>query len=420
MMSMFDSAAMLFVVAALIGVGNELTLRLPRPVALLLGALFLVMVIIGADMALGTALHERIGLRISDAHLPQALLGGLVALLLFAGSLQFEPRDLRHQVMRVFVLATVSVVLAAILFGGAIWAALQLIGQPLPLGWCFVIGAILAPTDAVAVEGLLAQARLPSTLRATIAGESLFNDGAAVVLFATALAIVHGHREMVGHGHITEAILIEGGVGVLLGAAAGYLASRLISLTRDGNVVMTISLALAISVYRAAVALDVSGPIAVVIAGMVLAHAVDRRAHGTPVQSTLSTFWPFVAEILNTLLFLLAGLEVLAIRPSWNVLLATAVALPLALLARLLSVGAPLLIMGVRHPVRTSAFLTWAGLRGGLSVALALIVPENPYRNHVVTICFGVVIFSVVVQGLLLPRVAEALFGRSETRSTLG
>jgi len=138
------------------------------------------------------------------------------------------------------------------------------------------------------------------------------------------------------------------------------------------------------------------------------------------VQSTLSTFWPFVAEILNTLLFLLAGFEVLAIRPSWNVLLATAVALPLALLARLLSVGAPLLMMGVRHPVRTSAFLTWAGLRGGLSVALALIVPENPYRNHVVTICFGVVIFSVVVQGLLLPRVAEALFSRSETRSTLG
>ena len=322
--------------------------------------------------------------------------------------------------MRVFVLSTVSVALAAMLFGGAIWAALQLIGQPLPIGWCLVIGAILAPTDAVAVEGLLAQARLPSTLRATIAGESLFNDGAAVVLFATALAIVHGHTEIVGHGHVAKAILIEGGGGVLLGAAAGYLAYRLILLTRDGSVVITISLALAIAVYRAAVALEVSGPIAVVIAGMVLAHAIDRRAHDTPVQSTLSTFWPFVAEILNTLLFLLAGFEVLAIQPSWSVLLATAVALPLALLARLLSVGVPLLIMRARNPMRTSAFLTWAGLRGGLSVALALIVPETPYRNHVVTICFGVVIFSVVVQGLLLPRVADALFGRFDTRSTLG
>ena len=405
---------------ALIGVGNDLTLRLPRPVALLLGSLFLVMLIIGADMAFGTALHERLSLRISDAHLPQALLGGLVALLLFAGSLQFDPRDLRHQVMRVFVLATVSVVLATILFGGSIWAALQLIGQPLPLGWCLVIGAILAPTDAVAVEGLLAQAQLPPTLRATIAGESLFNDGAAVVLFATALAIVHGHMEMIGHGHLAKAILIEGGGGMLLGTAAGYLAYRLISLTGDGSLAMTISLALAISAYRGAVALDISGPIAVVIAAMVLAHMIDRRAHDTPVQSTLSTFWPFVAEILNTLLFLLAGFEVLAIRPSWSVLLATAVALPLALLARLLSVGVPLLIMRVRNPMRTSAFLTWAGLRGGLSVALALIVPETPYRNHVVTICFGVVIFSVVVQGLLLPRVAEALFGRSDTRSTLG
>jgi CPA1 family monovalent cation:H+ antiporter len=117
---------------------------------------------------------------------------------------------------------------------------------------------------------------------------------------------------------------------------------------------------------------------------------------------------------------LLAGFEVLAIRPSWNVLLAAAVAIPLALLARLLSVGVPMLIMRVRNPMRTSVFLTWAGLRGGISVALALIVPQTPYRDHVVTICFGVVIFSVVVQGLLLPRVAGALFGRSDTRSTLG
>src|SRR3954452_18258543 len=265
MMSTFDSAAMLFVAAALIGVGNDLTLRLPRPVALLLGSLFLVTLIIGADVAFGTAFHERLGLRISDAHLPQALLGGLVALLLFAGSLQFDPRDLRHQIMRVFVLATVSVVLATILFGGSIWAALQLIGQPLPLGWCFIIGAILAPTDAVAVEGLLAQAQLPPTLRATIAGESLFNDGAAVVLYATALAFVHGHAEMIGHGHIAKAILIEGGGGVLLGTTAGYLAYRLISMTGDGSLAMTISLALAISAYRGAVALDISGPIAVVI-----------------------------------------------------------------------------------------------------------------------------------------------------------
>jgi monovalent cation:H+ antiporter, CPA1 family len=420
MMSSFDCAAILLVFAALIGVGNELTLRLPRPVALLLGSLLLVTLIIGTDITFGTAVHERLNLRISKAHLPQVLLGGLVALLLFAGGLQFDTHNLRHQVTRVFVLATVSVVLAAVLFGGTIWAALQLIGEPLPHEWCLVIGAILAPTDAVAVEGLLARAQLPPTLRATIAGESLFNDGAAVVLFTAALALVKGHMEMIGHGHLAEAILIEGGGGALLGAAAGYLAYRLISLTGDGSLAMTISLALAISAYRGAVALDISGPIAVVIAAMMLAHVIDRRAHATPVQSTLSTFWPFVAELLNTLLFLLAGFEVLAIRPSWNVLLAAAVAIPLALLARLLSVGVPMLIMRVRNPMRTSVFLTWAGLRGGISVALALIVPQTPYRDHVVTICFGVVIFSVVVQGLLLPRVAGALFGRSDTRSTLG
>src|SRR3954451_12887339 len=268
-MSSFDFAAILIVFAALIGVGNERTLRLPRPVALLLASLVLVTVIIGTDMIFGTAVHERLSLRISNARLPQVLLGGFVALLLFAGSLQFDPHDLRHQVMRVFVLATVSVVLAAVLFGGAIWAALQLIGEPIPLGWCLVIGAILAPTDAVAVEGLLAQAQLPPTLRATIAGESLFNDGAAVVLFVTALALAGGHREMVGHGHIAEAILIEGGGGALLGIAAGYLAFRLISLTSDCGLAINISLGIAISVYRGAIALDISGPVPMVIAGMV-------------------------------------------------------------------------------------------------------------------------------------------------------
>jgi CPA1 family monovalent cation:H+ antiporter len=274
-----------------------------------------------------------------------------------------------------------------------------------------VIGAVLAPTDAVAVEGLLTRIRMPAAVHAVIAGESLFNDGAAVVLFGTALALVKGRIDMVGHGRLAEAILIEGLGGALLGAAAGYLAYRVIDFTRDSNLALTISLALALSSYRGAIALDLSGPIAVVTAGMVLGRALSGAADDGQWRSSLFTFWPLIDETLNTLLYILIGFEVLAIEIGWQVSLAVAVAVPLALIARLLSVGGPLLILRVPHPARATAMLTWAGLRGGVSIALALILPETPYRNLLVAVCFGVVIFTMVVQGLLLPRVVAALYG---------
>jgi CPA1 family monovalent cation:H+ antiporter len=414
-MSAFDFSAVLLILAVGIGIVNERTLRLPRPVALLLGSLIVLMLIASADALFDHTVREHLRARISHAHLPQILLDGFVALLLFAGGLQVDLHDLRRRAIIVFLLSTVSVFLAAALFGVGIWLALRLIDDPLPLGWCLVAGAILAPTDAVAVEGLLARVRLPPGLHATIAGESLFNDGAAVVLFGAALSLAKGRMDMVGHGRLAEAILYEGVGGALLGAAAGYLGYRIIRLTEDGNLATTISLALAMSTYRGAVAFGVSGPIAVVVAGMVLGSALSRRPSGRQSHAAVFAFWPFVDETLNTLLYLLIGFEVLAIDWSWQDMLAVAVAVPLALVARLLSVGAPLLVLRLPNPARATGILTWAGLRGGISIALALIVPQSPYRNLLLTICFGVVIFTVVVQGLLLPRVAAALSGAPQS-----
>jgi monovalent cation:H+ antiporter, CPA1 family len=412
-MSTFDFASLLLILAVAIGIANEHTFRLPRPVALLLGSLLVLSLIVVADAMSGHAVREHLRERIARAHLPQVLLDGLLALLLFAGSLQVDLRGLRRQALAVLVLATGSVVLAAFLFAAGIWAMLYIIGEPVPPGWCLVIGAVLAPTDAVAVEGFLARVKLPPGLRETITGESLFNDGAAVVVFVAALALVKGRMEMVGHGRLAEAILIEGCGGVMLGMAAGYLGYPVIRLTGDDNLATTISLALALSTYRGAVALDVSGPIAVVVAGMVLGSALSRWSEASDKRRTLLTFWPFIDETLNTLLYLLIGFEVLAINLNWQAMLAVVVAIPLALLARMLSVAIPLMILRVRHLWRATGIVTWAGLRGGISIALALILPHTPYRNLLLTICFGVVIFSVVVQGLLLPRVAGALAPRS-------
>ena len=414
MLSPFDMFAILLLLAVAISIVNERTLRLPRPVALLLGALIVLLVVVAADALFDDTMHERLRARLVHARLSHVLLDGIVALLLFAGSLQIDLNDLRRRAVIVFLLSTLSVFLTAVLFGIGMWSGLHLIDAPIPLAWCLVAGAVLAPTDAVAVEGLLARVRLPQGLRATIAGESLFNDGAAVVLFGTALALANGRSDTLGHGHVVGAILFEGFGGAFIGAAAGYLGSRLIRLTRDGNLATTISLTLAVSTYRGAVALDVSGPIAVVIAGMVLGSALRRHAHIHERYGSVFAFWPFVDETLNTLLYLLIGFEVLRIDWSWQALLALGVALPLALIARLLSVGIPLLALHLPNPVRATGILTWAGLRGGISIALALIMPDTPYRNLLLTICFGVVIFTVVVQGLLLPRVVAALSGQLE------
>jgi len=198
-MSTFDFGALLLVLAVIIGVVNDRTLRLPRPVALLLGSLIVMMLVVGADASFDSGIREHLRKRVSHAHLPQILLDGVIALLLFASSLQVDLHDLRRRAGAVFVLATGGVVLSAFLFAAFIWAFMQFIGEPIPPGWCLVIGAILAPTDAVAVQGLLAHVKLSPGLHATIAGESLFNDGAAVVLFGTALAIAKGHTDMVGH-----------------------------------------------------------------------------------------------------------------------------------------------------------------------------------------------------------------------------
>ena len=309
-MSTFDFGAGLLVLAAVVGVVNDRTLRLPRPVALLLASLAISASIIGTTAIFGhTEMREYLRVRIIHAHLPQILLDGFLALLLFAGSLHVDARDLRRRAWPVFVLATLGVVLATGMFGAGIWAALWPVGIPVPQGWCLAIGAVLAPTDAVAVEGLLSRVKLPPGLRAIIAGESLFNDGAAVVLFGAAVALAAGRTDVVGHGRLAAAILVECTGGVALGATAGYLTFLAIRFTRDDFLRLTISLALVLLTYRGAVVLGISGPVAVVTAGLVFNHRLARAPPEEHSSPSLSGFWSLIDDLLNTLLYLFVGLN---------------------------------------------------------------------------------------------------------------
>jgi monovalent cation:H+ antiporter, CPA1 family len=419
-MSAFDLFAILLLFAVVISVVNERYVGLPRPVALLLGSIALCGTIMLSDYFLGHSdVRERLRERVLASHWPDLMLNMLLALMLFAGSLNVDMRALRSKAWTIFALSTGSVVIATGIFGVGFWFALRLIGLDVPLPWCLVIGAILAPTDAVAVEGLLAKVALTPRLRALISGESLFNDGAAVVLFTTALAITGGNTELVGHGRVAEAIVVEAGGGGVLGVLAGYLTYRAVRLTADQTLALMISIALVLATYRLALALHLSGPIAVVAAGLVFTYVLQERAGsvGAALQNNLRTLWSLVDDLLNTLLYMLIGLVALAVDLTAETALAIAIAIPLAFVARLASVAVPILAFDLRvpHIGKTVGVLTWAGLRGGVSIALALILPDSPHHDLLLAVCFAVVIFTVVVQGLSLPRLVTALYGPPES-----
>jgi CPA1 family monovalent cation:H+ antiporter len=412
-MSTFDLASIVFLFAATVGFFNDRYFHQPRAIALLLGALLASLVIIAVGALFApfdiTRLAEH---RIEGAHLPRVLLDGVLALLLFAASLHVDLRELRNQAWVVFGLATLGVILATVLFAGGIWTAFKIAGIQVPLAWCFVLGAVLAPTDAVAVEGLLKRVRLPPALKAMISGESLFNDGTAVVLFFAALASAEGQVGVAGHGRILLSLLTEGAAGGALGVATGYLACLAIRHIEDDNLILTISVALALATYRLAVALGLSGPIAVVVCGIVLMRQPIEANGRDEARRRLTSFWSLVDELLNTLLFILMGFEILTIAGAYVALVPMVAAIPLALAARLLSVCAlmPLLPTGWNEKRRAIGVLTWIGLRGGISVALVLTLPETQYRDVLSAVCYGVVIFTIVVQGLLTPRFIASLY----------
>lgn len=340
----------------------------------------------------------------------KTLLHGMLSFLLFAGALHVNLNDLFDQKWTIGLFATVGTVVSTFLVGTLAWWVLQVLDVPLSYLVCLVFGALISPTDPIAVLGILKNAKAPKSLEVKITGESLFNDGIGVVIFLVLAELATGQHEL-DFGHVAGLFAQEAIGGLVFGLAAGYTAYRLLKSIDHYQVEVIITLALVSGGYALANALHLSGPIAIVVAGLLIGNQGRVLAMSDKTREHLDLFWELVDEILNAVLFVLIGLEVLVLTFTQDYLVASLAMIPLILAARLIAIGLPFSLLKYRRTFTPGAIwlMTWGGLRGGISVALALSLPAGPDRDVILAMTYVVVVFSIVVQGLTMERLVKRL-----------
>ncbi|MGA8108028.1 MAG: sodium:proton antiporter, partial [Acidobacteriaceae bacterium] len=355
-------------------------------------------------------LHARVAAVMSHINFSAVVLHGMLAFLLFAGALKLNLRDLAKQKAAVGSLSILGTFLSTAIVAALLKVILSLTGFHATFVHCLLFGALISPTDPIAVLEMLRRVGAPRSLEAQLAGESLFNDGVGAVLFVTVLStFAQGTRPSVLN--FTVLLLVKAGGGIALGLAAGYFVYRLLRSVDSYRTEVLLTLALAMGGYALADVLGLSAPLEAVAAGLVVGGRARNLAMSEETRESVDDFWELVDAIMNVILFLLLGLEMLAMPWSPTYVWAGLLAIPVVLGARWLSVGASLGVVRAFHkPARGAmSVLTWGGLRGGLAVALALSLPATTAHNRLIAITYIVVIFSVAVQGLTMGRLLERL-----------
>lgn len=413
-MGLFDIIAVLITLSAVFSWINQRFLKMPTAIGLMLIALLVSLALL-LPIPGNEALEADAQAMLNSIDFDAAVLHGMLSFLLFAGALHVNVFDLSKEKWVIATLATVGVLGATFLVGTTAFALFWLLGLDVPYMYCLLFGALIAPTDPIAVLGILKSAGAPKSLEVKITGESLFNDGVAVVAFLVLAEIAFGGEHVTVPGVLAlfgkEAI-----GGLVFGLVAGGVAYWMLRRVDNYQVEVLVTLALAAGSYAAAEHLAISAPITVVVAGLLVGNHGRNDAMSQLTQEHLDNFWELVDEVLNAVLFVLIGLEILVLTMSAQYVLAGVLTIPLVLLARAVSAGLPIAVMRRFRSFSPGVvtILTWGGLRGGISVALALSLPEGETRDLLVTVTYCVVVFSILVQGLTLGPVVRAMAGRAD------
>ncbi len=402
-MTTIEIAAVILCLAAGLGYLNARFLGLPSTIGLMAISLFGSLVIVGLD-ACGVIDASAIRRVVEQANFGHTLMHGMLGLLLFAGALHVDLSDLADHKWAIGLLALGGTLLSTVFVAFATFMVSLGLGLGLGFMPCLVFGALISPTDPIAVLGILKSARAPDSLAIQISGESLFNDGIGVVVFVVVLAVAGGGEVSVGS--VATVFAREAVGGAVFGVGIGYLAYRLLRTIDVYSVEVTITLAVVIGGYAIAERLHISAPIAVVVAGLVVGNQGRRLGMSDVTRHHVDLFWELIDEILNAVLFLMLGLEATRLVITFHVGIAAAFVIPLVLASRMASVAIPISLLRARGFVSPHAvkIMTWGGLRGGISVALALSLPASSTRDTILVLTYTVVAFSILVQGLTLGR----------------
>ncbi len=385
---------------------NQRLLRLPNAIGVMIIAITISLAFILFNRILPGFFKETLSM-LDSVDFSQVLIVSLLNFLLFAGTIRVKITELTSQLAPILLYSTLSVILSSFIVGGLMYYLLLLIGIPIPFLHCLLFGTLISPTDPVAVIAIMRDAGIKKSLEAKFTGESIFNDGIALVLFFTILNAIRNPDESITFQNMAIVFAREGLGGLVLGVVIGFVASRLIKSIEASTIEVMITLAVVMGGYLLARELHVSAPLTMVAAGIVVGNYGKQVAMSEESIDYLEKFWEVIEDILNVILFVLIGLEILFIQKFENYWWIGLLAILIVLIARYISIWIPSQLVRQKITWQTVAFLTWGGLRGGISIALALTLTRGLHRDLFVVSTYCVVVFSIIVQGLSIERYIE-------------